>query len=54
MQTRPGRNVQVATNLYTLDHNQQDRTKFIRTQTRQAVQEHFSGRSRHMLKVQQR
>ena len=25
MPTRPGRNVQVATSLYTLDHNQQDR-----------------------------
>jgi len=40
--TRPARNVQVATSLYTLDHNQQDCTKFIGTQTRQAVQEHIS------------
>jgi hypothetical protein len=38
--TRPGRNVQVATSLYTLDHNQQDRTNFNGTGTRQA--EHIS------------
>ncbi len=42
MLTRPGRNVQVATSLYTLDHNQQDLTKFNGTQTRQAEQEHIS------------
>ena len=48
MLTRPGRNVQVATSLYTLDHKRQDLIKFNDTQTRQAEQEHISWQSRQM------
>ena len=46
MLTRAGRNLQVATSRYTLDHNQQDLTKFSDTQTRQSEQEHMSQQSR--------
>ncbi len=46
MPTRPGRNFRVATSLYTLDHNQQQRTNFNDARTRQVEDGQFSWQSR--------
>jgi len=42
MPTRPGRNFQVASSRYTLDHTQQQRTNFKRTKTRHVEKQHIS------------